>query len=87
MEEKLNKNQGEVGGGFAEIPDEALLDASGGGTTYKPYPESVYTAAPLWKCCRCGRIVSGLEPPDKCCCGSTCFEYYGVTDKAPITAY
>ena len=36
MEEKLNKNQGGVGGGFAEIPDEALLDASGGQKIWKP---------------------------------------------------
>ena len=89
MEEKLEKKLRGVGDGFAEIPDEALVDASGGQTIWRPPMYDGHTARPLWKCCWCGHIIgylssgSGLVPPPyRCSCGSTYYEYYGV-DRAP----
>ena len=87
MEEKLNKNQGEVGGGFAEIPDEALLDASGGSTTPKPYPYGIFTSSPYWRCNSCGNIMKGnfdhaLWSPGSCDrCGSKDIELFFPKDR------
>lgn len=84
MEEKLEKKlRGGVGDGFAEIPDEALVDASGGQTTPKPPGYAIECGRPIWRCASCGnKVYDKWNRPEKCnSCGSTSFVADPNTDR------